>query len=681
VLDGAAGTTENGRVMLRAGEFYDIRLEASFTTGGAALHLCWETAELDRRRIEQRFLYPTGTAGTKYPGGLQAHWRCDEGSGTTVADASGGGRTLTLTGGGWTTGGRIGAGLQIAGSGSGSVNLDTSETARTVPLWFKTTADGGLFATADGGSGSDGDLWVAGGRVHARIGTQTITSAGGGLADGAWHHLVHVLGGPEGGQRLYVDGRLVAAGDRSSSSFIGQNRILVGRAPAAPTPGFTGSIDEVRVYDLALSPRAIEDDLYRREIGLIAHFAFDEGAGAIARDLAGTPQVFATLAGNASWTTGRFGKALRFQPRPYTPTLAYTNTEVRVPTTDLTVAFWYRTSSQWAQLAAVDRDSGYNYIIEPIQMYLEQGKPVARILDDQGNGNFTGWPTTVTSDNQWHHLAVTLSSQGGAALYLNGQSVGTLPTVRNLAYSNRFGVDFGGGDADVDIDDGRVYGRALSAAEIAALYASTPVNPVVTPAVPAAPVVSGNGTVAPRVSGAGTRGDQIRILVGGAEVGFVVIGVGGTWSYELGGLNPGSYQVSVTAGNAGGTSAPSPAITVTVGTTVDDTPPATPAAPTVSSQTSATPLVSGTTEAGATVRIFVDGFQLTTVTANGSGAWSWTVAPPLSVGVHALTVQAVDAAGNESGVSPATTLNVAGSNLPPTISVPAAAAAAQLVLP
>jgi hypothetical protein len=91
----------------------------------------------------------------------------------------------------------------------------------------------------------------------------------------------------------------------------------------------------------------------------------------------------------------------------------------------------------------------------------------------------------------------------------------------------------------------------------------------------------------------------------------------------------------------------------------DVTPPARPAAPTVSDPSSAHPTLSGTTEAAATVRIFDDGALVASVTADGSGTWSWTPTTALGGGVHAFTVTASDAAGNTSPASLASTVTVA----------------------
>ncbi len=59
-----------------------------------------------------------------------------------------------------------------------------------------------------------------------------------------------------------------------------------------------------------------------------------------------------------------------------------------------------------------------------------------------------------------------------------------------------------------------------------------------------------------------------------------------------------------------------------------------------------TPTVSGTSEAGATVTIVLDGTDAGTAVAAGDGSWTWTAASALTEGTHTLTARATDGAGN-----------------------------------
>ena len=88
--------------------------------------------------------------------------------------------------------------------------------------------------------------------------------------------------------------------------------------------------------------------------------------------------------------------------------------------------------------------------------------------------------------------------------------------------------------------------------------------------------------------------------------------------------------------------------------------PATPAsAATVSDTTSATPVLSGTTVALATVTIFDGATAIGVTTANASGVWTWTPTTPLVAGAHSLTWKASNTNGT-SGASPAVVVTVAG---------------------
>ena len=60
--------------------------------------------------------------------------------------------------------------------------------------------------------------------------------------------------------------------------------------------------------------------------------------------------------------------------------------------------------------------------------------------------------------------------------------------------------------------------------------------------------------------------------------------------------------------------------------------------------------LTGTAEANSTVKVYDGATLLGTVTANGSGAWSYTTAA-LANGSHSLTATATDAAGNTSAAS------------------------------
>jgi hypothetical protein len=117
----------------------------------------------------------------------------------------------------------------------------------------------------------------------------------------------------------------------------------------------------------------------------------------------------------------------------------------------------------------------------------------------------------------------------------------------------------------------------------------------------------------------------------------------------LTGLADGSHTFAVRAVDAAGNVDATPAnYTWTVDTVVTPpvvTPPETPTVPTT------TPTLTGTAEAGSTVKVYEGAALLGTTTADATGAWSFTPPTPLGHGVHTLTVTSTDAAGNVSQIS------------------------------
>ena len=169
---------------------------------------------------------------------------------------------------------------------------------------------------------------------------------------------------------------------------------------------------------------------------------------------------------------------------------------------------------------------------------------------------------------------------------------------------------------------------------------------------------------APTLNGTGEPGSTITISNGSDILGTVYVPSSGLWSFTPPvPLSNGTYVLTATASDAAGNpSGQSNAWTITVDGTapdapvitqvVDDAPGGTLGSLNLNDTTNdATPTLSGTAEANATVTIRADGVVIGTTVADGLGAWSFTPSTPLGEGPHTLTAVATDAAGNTSGVS------------------------------
>ena len=177
--------------------------------------------------------------------------------------------------------------------------------------------------------------------------------------------------------------------------------------------------------------------------------------------------------------------------------------------------------------------------------------------------------------------------------------------------------------------------------------------------------VTDNGTIAAfGIGGAALAGIGALFATGGGGGG----GGGGDTDNPGGGTNPGNggNNPGGDPGNGGtdpgngDTTAPAPAGDIVVSDNVGSS-----QGPLLNGQTTDdnTPTLTGTAEAGATVRVYDGSVLLGSVTAGADGRWSFTT-PALNNGSHTLSVTVTDAAGNVSPATSGFVINVAAGIAP-----------------
>lgn len=154
---------------------------------------------------------------------------------------------------------------RIASSARSTVGAEFS-----TELWFRTTTGRGgkLIGYGDASSGNSGSydrhLYMRNdGRLIFGVhpGEVRTVQSPEAYDDGGWHHAVATLSSE--GQRLYVDGQLVASDSATTSAqaYSGYWRIggdnLSGWPNRPSSDWFSGSVDEVAIYDRALTPAQI----------------------------------------------------------------------------------------------------------------------------------------------------------------------------------------------------------------------------------------------------------------------------------------------------------------------------------------------------------------------------------------------------------------------------------------
>ncbi len=187
--------------------------------------------------------------------------------------------------------------------------------------------------------------------------------------------------------------------------------------------------------------------------------------------------------------------------------------------------------------------------------------------------------------------------------------------------------------------------------------ASTAVPFTVDTLAPVAPVVtapkdgSSTSDSTPPFTGTAEAGSTVSVVVDGVTLGSVTADATGAWTFTPGtALADGSHSVTATARDEAGNVSPA---SMAVHFTVDTVAPASPViiSPTRNEVvTTATPVITGTAEAGSSVQVFVDGVMVGVVTADATGAWSLALAAGQTLvdGPHTVTAVASDAAGNAS---------------------------------
>ena len=200
--------------------------------------------------------------------GLVAAYGFEEGSGTTTSDASGLGHTGTIAAGTWSTAGRFGRALSFNGTSSLVTINDAAAlrltSAMTLEAWVRPTASaswrtavlketsGGL---AYGLYASDASSRPGG---FLRIGSDVDATAPSAIALNAWTHLAATYDGAT--LRLFVNGTQVASRALTGSIVSSTQPLRIG-GNQVWGEYFAGLIDEVRVYNRALSAAEIQADM------------------------------------------------------------------------------------------------------------------------------------------------------------------------------------------------------------------------------------------------------------------------------------------------------------------------------------------------------------------------------------------------------------------------------------
>jgi Domain of unknown function (DUF4082)/Concanavalin A-like lectin/glucanases superfamily/Fibronectin type III domain/Viral BACON domain/Bacterial Ig domain len=203
---------------------------------------------------------------------LVGAWGFDETSGTTATDASGRGNTGTLNGPTRSTAGKFGGALNFDGVNDWVTVQDANvldlTTGMTMEAWVQPTLLGALWRTVMLKEQA-GDLIYAlyAANGNSRAATHIFTNNDRGINGttatplNAWTHLASTYDGTT--LRLYVNGTQVATRAINGAIRTSTGALRIGGNSIWNDEWFAGLIDEVRLYNRALSATEIQADMVK----------------------------------------------------------------------------------------------------------------------------------------------------------------------------------------------------------------------------------------------------------------------------------------------------------------------------------------------------------------------------------------------------------------------------------
>lgn len=214
-------------------------------------------------------LFPVAEAApAPAPQGPVAAYGFNDGAGPTVADATGNGNGGTISGAAWTTAGRFGSALSFDGINDwvtvpDANSLDFS-TAMTLEAWvYPTSVSNWRQAVLKERTGGlvyalYANMSASKPSAHIWLGSDRSVLGSAKLLVSTWTHLAVTY--DDTALKLYVNGAQVGSTVLTGAMAPGTGPLRFGGNSDWGSEFFKGRLDEIRVYDRALSPAEIAAD-------------------------------------------------------------------------------------------------------------------------------------------------------------------------------------------------------------------------------------------------------------------------------------------------------------------------------------------------------------------------------------------------------------------------------------
>jgi len=423
---------------------------------------------------------PSNSAGIDLERGLVGHWDFEEGSGYNAYDSSNEGNDGTLNNfdfnrdSGWASGNaaaNTGQALKFDGvddyvnaGNDNSLNFD-SNSAITIESWVKANTLGEYTSIFNRWQSPYGYAlaFTDTGKLRFYFDNHDRETASVYITTGSWFHVAATWDGSGDDKvRFYVDGVLKET-STAISTLTATNQAAIISGISGGFSYFNGLIDEVRIYNRALSAKEIQQLYNRRQP--IGHWKFDSG------NSSGTTAYDSSINGNhgtiygASSTAGKINRALSFDGAD--DYIEITNDSSLAFTSAVTAEVWVNPAVMSNGLRIIQR-TGRGFELE-----IAGDSPNTKFrtyMDDSGSSGHYFDSDNVIQLDTWQHIVTTYDGSQ-QKLYVNGvlQS-GTLTWSNTLDAGSviTIGAYEGGGAFRWDglIDDVRIYNYVRTAEEI-----------------------------------------------------------------------------------------------------------------------------------------------------------------------------------------------------------------------
>jgi hypothetical protein len=369
-----------------------------------------------------------------------------------------------------------------------SIDLGTS--GATISLWLKSLASTYNYFLSIVGMGGNGNTYINRFYVYIQNNTSkiianfidntstalTLTSTTS-LAVGTWTHMCFTL--QNGVMTIYINGTNEASrSDAPMSGVTLDSALTIAARPQSPGTVFMNAeYDDLRIYNTALTATQVQS-VYSSQGAPAPSRAMP--LPKLAWDFNGTNTPYigsvssTTVTGAVAYGSGKYGQDVIIR-NPinggFANVITY-NLSTSIPVdAGVTFTLWVKYLALPASTFATTTFviSGTN-----VAIYLMARGPNIWIIGGFLNGSFHDSASvnqTLTTDT-WYHMGLTVGF-GQISMYFNGvlrkTSAYTLPVANSLTIA-RVGADNGYAGDNVELDDLRIFDRALTSAQVQSVF-------------------------------------------------------------------------------------------------------------------------------------------------------------------------------------------------------------------